>query len=73
MAEAPWLIIKQEQRTGKLPDGSFGDVVRVTYRTAGGTVRWADIPAELYSADNVRAVLDSDAAETDATATLNVE
>ncbi len=69
MADA-WVVVKQEQRTIALPEGGFGSGIRVTFRTAGGSLRWIDVPEAEYSADHVRDLIDAAASETDAITNL---
>ena len=65
-----WTVLDQEQTIGRLPDRTFGPVIRVTFRTGAGIVRSLDVPAADYSVDTVRALIDTAAAETDAVSGL---
>lgn len=67
---ARWIVLRQEQVIGKLPDNSYGPVVRVTYRTANNVVRWIDVPVEDYTADNVSALIEAQVDEIDAVTNL---
>lgn len=66
-----WTVIDQQERTGRLPNGSFGQVVRITYRTALGVVRSVDIDADTYrNVDAVKDIIDAEATRTDEIASL---
>jgi hypothetical protein len=65
-----WTVLDQEQTIGRLPDRTYGAVVRVTFRTAAGIVRSVELPAADYSVDAVRALIDAAATETDAVQNL---
>jgi hypothetical protein len=59
MAEG-WQVLNQEQVIAKLPDNTYGPVVRVTFRTDAGVVRNIDVPVAAYDADTVRATIDAE-------------
>lgn len=69
MAEA-WSVVAQVPTVGKLPDGTFGDVVRVTFRTAAGNLGVVIVPATTYSAAAAREAIEAHAAELDAVTAL---
>lgn len=58
-------ILDQEQTIGQLPDRTFGPVVKIKFRTAGGIVRQVDVPLPEYRADLVKARLEAESANTD--------
>ena len=60
MANDSYTVIKQAQTIGRLPDDTFGPVVRVTFRTANGTVRSIDVDANAYNVDNVREAIEAE-------------
>lgn len=61
-----WTVVKQEQTIAKLPDDTFGPVVRITFRTTAGIVRSIDVPVAEYNAATVAERIDNAAKETDA-------
>lgn len=69
MAER-WTILNQEQVIAKLPDNTYGPVVRITYRTSMGLVRSTDVPVVAYTADNVAAVINNEVDEIEAVQNL---
>lgn len=65
-----WSVINQEQVIGKLPDNTYGPVVRVTYRTTAGVVRSTDVPVKGYNAEAVAAQITAEVAEIEAVSGL---
>ena len=65
-----WTVLDQEQTVGRLPDRSYGPVMRVTFKTAAGVVRSLDVPVADYSAARVTELVEAAAAETDAVQNL---
>lgn len=65
-----YIVVKQEQTVGKLPDNTFGSVVRVTFRTTAGTVLAVDVPTDVYSVDTVKAAIEERVAHSEAIDTL---
>lgn len=52
-------VVSQRETIGRLPDNSYGPVVRVTFRTFGDVVLSVDIPASEYTVDNVKAAIEA--------------
>lgn len=63
-------VIAQRQTIAQLEDGSYGPVMRVTFRTKLGVVTSVDVPANVYTADKARAMIEAQAAEVDAVQNL---
>lgn len=58
MAET-YTVVSQRETIGRLPDNSYGQVVRVTFRTFADVVLSVDIPATEYNVDNVQAAIEA--------------
>lgn len=58
MAET-YTVVSQRETIGKLPDNTYGQVVRITFRTFGDTVLSVDVPATDYNVDNVKAAIEA--------------
>lgn len=65
-----YTVVTQKQVVGQLPDGSFGPLMRVTFRTRGGTVSSLDIAPADYTADKVHEAIAAASAEIDAVGNL---
>lgn len=66
-----YTVTRQEQTTGRLPDGSLGEVVRVHYMTTGqDATGYVDVPVREYNAARVRELLADRVAEHAAVAQL---
>lgn len=63
--DKPYEVLTQRQTIGRLPDDTFGPVMRVTVKTAGGVVLAVDVPAADYVPDKVRALIDEKVAHAD--------
>lgn len=64
MAEG-FTVLSQDEVTAKLPDGDYGRVVRIKFRTAAGVVGTVDVPSATYSKDTARAAIEERAAHLD--------
>ena len=62
-----WTVIGQRQTTGRLPDGTIGDVVEVTFKLYNsGTVARVDVPVQGFSVAKVGEAIDAYADQLDA-------
>lgn len=53
----PYELVSQRETVARLPDDSFGQVVRITFRVTGGPVLSVDVPMADYTADNARRLI----------------
>lgn len=51
MEPASFTVLNQEPTIAKLPDNTYGDVIKVTFKTAGGAYGFVNVPASRYTAD----------------------
>lgn len=70
MGNAAWIITQQTESQDIGPSGTFVAGVKVTFRTARGVTASVFVPADSYSAENVRAAVAEKAATVDAVADL---
>lgn len=69
--QAPaWVITQQVETTDLGPDGIYTGGVRVTFRTASGTLGSVFVPHAAYTVEKVRAAVAERAATLDAVAGL---
>lgn len=61
-----WTVISQTETMGIGPTGSAGSGVKVTFRTADGTVGSVFVPDAQYTAENVKAAIAARVAAFDA-------
>lgn len=54
---ANYEVVKQETTIAQLPDGTFGQVVRITFR-AGTALHVLDVPQSQYQVDTVRDLIE---------------
>lgn len=66
----PYTIVKQEETTAQLRDGSWGKVMRVTFRTAGNVVLSVNAEQDQYTAEGVRALIEEKVGHSEAIANL---
>lgn len=59
-------VVKQTTTIAQLPDGTFGQVVRVTFTTRGGALHAIDVPATSYNAENVKSMIEARVRESEA-------
>lgn len=57
MDEPTFTVVKQSEVVGELPDGSFGRLVRIVFRTAAGVLGSVDVPSSTYSRDTAVAAI----------------
>ncbi len=69
MAEK-FTVTGQRETVGLLPDGTYGQVVRVTFVTTAGDHMSVDVPSKAYSVDNVRELIEQRVADADAITNL---
>lgn len=58
-------VLTQRQTIARLPDDSYGTVMRITFRTAANVVLSVDVPAADYNPETARAMIEERAAHAD--------
>lgn len=53
-----YTVISQRQITGRLPDDTYGPMVRVTFQVTAGPVLSVDVDARAYNVDTVRTMIE---------------
>ena len=61
-----WRVVGQRQTSILSPSGQFEDAFVITHKTGAGVQGSVTIPKAQYSQDNVKRLIDSEAAEVDA-------
>lgn len=65
MEDKAFTVINQQTTIAQLPDGSYGNVVRIRFRTRLGVVGQVDVPAASYSRDSAVAAIEAQAQHLD--------
>lgn len=68
--ERGYVVVKQQETVGKLPDDTYGPVVKIIFRVASGAVLSVQVPTTDYSADAVRLAIEERVRHADEIANL---